>query len=83
MTRSHARGWLRTRSVIVYQISRDDCQTLMPGAELRFHGESWGREAQILRDGVMVIARRFGPRRLAVQRAEEEQRSLEKPAGKQ
>jgi hypothetical protein len=37
--------------------------------ELRYHGE-WGVEAQILRDGDLVIGRRFDTRALAVQWAE-------------
>ena len=42
--------------------------------ELRFHGESWGWEAQILREGELVIGRRFDLRRFAEQWAEEERR---------
>ena len=36
--------------------------------ELRFHGESCGWEAQILREGELVIGRGFDLRRHAVQR---------------
>jgi hypothetical protein len=39
-------------------------------AELRCHGESWGWEAQILREGELVIGRRFDLRRLAEQWAQ-------------
>jgi hypothetical protein len=46
--------------------------------ELRFHGESYGWEAQILREGELVIGRRFDLRRLAVQCAEEERKAIEK-----
>ena len=35
--------------------------------ELRFHGESYGWEAQILRDGDLVIGRRFSLRVAAEQ----------------
>jgi hypothetical protein len=35
-------------------------------AELRFHGESWGWEAQIYRDGDIKIGRRFDTKALAV-----------------
>jgi hypothetical protein len=35
-------------------------------AKLRFHGESFGWEAQILRDGELMIARRSIPREEAV-----------------
>ena len=45
--------------------------------ELRDHGE-YGIEAQILRQGELVIGRRFDRRALAVQWAEEEQRVLER-----
>ena len=44
--------------------------------ELRCHGESWGWEAQILREGELVIGRRFDLRRLAEQWAEEERKLL-------
>jgi hypothetical protein len=45
--------------------------------ELRFHGESWGWEAQILREGELVIGRRFDLRHLAEQWAEEGRKVLE------
>lgn len=45
-------------------------------AELRFHGESYGWEAQILRDGELVIGRRFDTRALAVRWAEIERSAL-------
>jgi hypothetical protein len=45
--------------------------------ELRFHGESCGWEAQILREGELVIGRRFDLRRQAVQWAEVERQILE------
>jgi hypothetical protein len=44
--------------------------------ELRCHGESWGWEAQILREGELVIGRHFTLRRLAEQWAEEERKYL-------
>jgi hypothetical protein len=44
-------------------------------AELRFHGE-FGVEAQILRDGGLVIGRRFDTRALAIQWAEEERKAI-------
>jgi hypothetical protein len=40
--------------------------------ELRYQG-AWGVEAQILRDGELVIGRRFDTKSLAVQWAEQEQ----------
>ena len=43
--------------------------------ELRYHGE-YGVEAQILRDGELVIGRRFDLRRLAEQWAEEERKAF-------
>jgi hypothetical protein len=46
--------------------------------ELRFHGESWGWEAQILRAGELVIGRRFDLSQLAEQWAEEERKAIEK-----
>jgi hypothetical protein len=45
--------------------------------ELRFHWESWGWEAQILREGELVIGRRFDLRLLAEQWAEEERKFIE------
>ena len=45
-------------------------------AELRYHGE-FGVEAQILRQGELVIGRRFDTRVLAVQWAEMEWATLE------
>jgi len=45
--------------------------------EFRFHGESCGWEAQLLREGELVIGRRFDLRRLAEQWAEEERKVLE------
>lgn len=45
--------------------------------ELRTHGE-WGVEAQILRDGELVIGRRFELRALAIRWAELERTDLEK-----
>jgi hypothetical protein len=44
--------------------------------ELFFRGESYGWEAQILRNGELVIARRFDLRRLAEQWGEEERKAL-------
>jgi hypothetical protein len=46
--------------------------------ELRFHGESYGWEAQILRDSGLVIGRRFLLRELAIRWANEEQFRLGK-----
>ena len=45
-------------------------------AQLRYHGE-YGVEAQIIREGELVIGRRFDLRRLAEQWAEEERKILE------
>lgn len=45
-------------------------------AELRFHGESYGWEAQILRDGELVIGRRFLLREQAVEWAETKRQAL-------
>jgi hypothetical protein len=42
--------------------------------EFRFHGESYGWEAQIVRESELVIGRRFDTRALAVQWAEEERK---------
>jgi len=55
--------------------------TLQKGArrtqfELRYHGE-YGVEAQLLRDGELLMARRFETRALAVQWAEQERALLE------
>ena len=44
-------------------------------AELRYHSE-FGVEAQILRQGELVIGRRFDTRALAVQWADEERKTL-------
>jgi hypothetical protein len=46
--------------------------------ELRFHGENYGWEAQILREGELVIGQRFDLRRQAVQWAEAERQILER-----
>jgi hypothetical protein len=45
-------------------------------ADLRFHGESCGWEAQILREGELVIARTFVLKELAVGWAKQEQKSI-------
>ena len=46
-------------------------------AELRFHGEvSWGWKAQILREGELVLGKRFLLRAQAVQFAEEIKREI-------
>jgi hypothetical protein len=42
------------------------CDQVTWRADLLFHGESWGWEAQISRDGELVIGRRFDTRKLAV-----------------
>jgi hypothetical protein len=47
-------------------------------ADWRFHGESWGWEAQIYRDGEITIGRRFDTKALAVQWADLERADLEK-----
>jgi len=44
--------------------------------ELRFHGESYGWEAQILRDGDLVIGRRFELKEWAIKWAEQEKSDL-------
>jgi hypothetical protein len=46
--------------------------------ELRFHGESYGWEAQILREGELVIGQRFALRQLADAWSEAEREILEK-----
>jgi hypothetical protein len=46
-------------------------------AELRYHGE-YGVEAQLLRQGELVIGRRFDARALAVQRADLGRQALER-----
>jgi hypothetical protein len=50
-------------------------------AELLFHGESWGWEAQIARDGDLVIGRRFDTKALAMQWVNLERKHLEKGGG--
>jgi hypothetical protein len=50
-------------------------------AELRFHGESWGWEAQIYRDGEITIGRRFDTKALAVQWAALERADIENGGG--
>ena len=47
-------------------------------AELRFHGESVGWEAQILRDGELVIGRTFMLKELAVGWAEQERKHIKR-----
>ena len=54
---------------------RKDHQTW--SAELRVHGE-WGVEAQILKDGELVIGRRFPTRAAATKWAEQERSAIEK-----
>ena len=44
--------------------------------ELRFHGDSYGWETQILRDGELVIGRRFPVREQAVDWAEKQRQKL-------
>ena len=46
-------------------------------AELRDHGTGVGVEAQILRDGDLVICRRFVVRELATRWAEQERQAIE------
>jgi hypothetical protein len=46
--------------------------------ELRFHGESYGWEAQILRDGDLSFSQRWLLRDLAVQWADEQRRLKER-----
>jgi hypothetical protein len=46
-------------------------------AELRFHGESHGWGAQLLRKGELVIGRRFDTKALAIQWAEVERLAIE------
>ena len=50
--------------------------------ELRFHGESWGWEAQILQRGELSYSRRFLLRQQAVQWAEEERKALDGGGGR-
>jgi hypothetical protein len=45
--------------------------------ELRFHGESYGWEAQFYERGEILIGRRFHTKGLAIQWAEEEKKALE------
>jgi hypothetical protein len=47
-------------------------------AELRFHGESYGVETQIFRDGELVIGRRFVVREQAIKWADEQRRDIER-----
>jgi hypothetical protein len=49
--------------------------------ELRFHGESWGWEAEILRDGELVIGQHFALRQMAEAWAEAEWQIREKGGG--
>jgi hypothetical protein len=46
--------------------------------ELRFHGESYGWEAQILRNGELFAGQRFVLRKIAEASAEAERQILEK-----
>jgi hypothetical protein len=50
--------------------------------ELRFHGESYGWEAQFYERGDFVIGRRFVTRALAIQWAEEEREAAEQTKGR-
>jgi hypothetical protein len=47
-------------------------------AELRFHGESYGWEAMLLRRGELFASRRFIEKRQAAQWAEDDRKELEK-----
>lgn len=49
-------------------------------AELRFHGESFGWEAQILRNGELAIGRRFVMKAQAIEWAESLRSEIEKGA---
>ena len=49
-------------------------------AGLRFHGEPYGWEAQLFRQGEFAIGRRFDTRALAIQWAEQECAGLERLA---
>jgi hypothetical protein len=49
----------------------------MWSCELRFHGESYGWEAQLLREGELVIGHRFLLRQLAEAWADTERQILE------
>lgn len=49
--------------------------------DLRFHGESYGWEAMILRDGDLAISRRFALKAVAAQWAEFERADSEKGRG--
>jgi hypothetical protein len=51
------------------------------GCELRFHGESYGWEAQILREGKLVIGQRFALRQIAEAWAEAERQILVENGG--
>ena len=57
-----------TRGEPLWQLRRDHVTW---SAELRGHGESWGGEAQILREGDLVLGQRFLLHEPAVQFAEE------------
>ena len=50
--------------------------------KLRFHGESYGWEAQFYERGEPLIGRRFGTRAMAVQWAEQERKAAEQTRGR-
>jgi hypothetical protein len=62
----------------LWEFRRADHHTF--SCELRYHGE-WGVEAQILRDGDLLVGRRFDTKALAMQSAELERQDLEKGDG--
>jgi hypothetical protein len=55
---------------------RSGASTSPGGCELRFHGESYGWEAQILRNGELFAGQRFVLRRMAEAWAEAERKLL-------
>jgi hypothetical protein len=62
---------------LLFQFVRGSDHAAM-SCELRFHGESWGWEAQFYERGEFLIGQRFDTRRLAIQRAEQERLALER-----
>ena len=46
--------------------------------ELRYHGDDWGVEAQVLMNGDLLVAQRFDAKALAVQWAQLKRDAIEK-----
>jgi hypothetical protein len=64
---------------LLWEFRRADHHTF--SCELRYHGE-FGVEAQFLRDGDLLIGRRFDTKALAVQWANLERQDLEQGGGR-